>query len=216
MKILKYLQIPAVVIGLVVVLLTVIEIRSCSHEKQTVFYSELEGRYEAYQEKVSEEREEWQKQKESLEKANDILKEDIIEINHDQQSLRKASTEKSEKIKELEAQFSLIKDPAGKIENLKSQIEKWKDKFNLAIDDRNKAEEKAAKWKKQYQNVMIDYALLEKQLKSQEVLNEISREQISALEIKVHRGLLDKIVDIGIKALAVKEGYDILKGVVDE
>jgi len=216
MKILKYLQIPAVVIGLIIVLFIVFEIRSCGRERQGEAYAELEGRYSAYQEKVIEERGEWQIQKELLDKANESLKEDIIEINHDQQSLRKASTEKSEKIKELETQFSLIKDPAGKIENLKSQIEEWKDKFNLAIDDRNKAEEKATKWEKQYLNVMIDYALLEKQLKSQEALNEISREQISALEIKAHRGLLDKIADIGIKALAVKEGYDMLKGAVNE
>jgi len=148
--ILDKLKLPLIIIGLILVLVIVLQIRSCVNERRITDISELEGRYKAFTEEAEKEKEELQQQKKEVEKQIEILKGAVLDLTEKTKEYKEQIKTKDNELRDLKTQFSLIdeEDKDGQILNLKAQVGNLETQLSKAMEGWDAAEAKAVGWKK--------------------------------------------------------------------
>jgi len=180
MKFLDKIKIPLIVGGLAVVLLIVIQIRSCINENRVRESSVIQGQYEAYKEEVEKEKEGLFKEKEDVERQVKNLKAAISELTEKTEKYREEIKIKDSELEELKGQFSLIDD--------ETQLDK-------ALKGWEAAEAKAVGWERAF-NLKDDYCKkLEAQLEMKDNLLKIAESVIYAKDKEIRGMKISKTIE---------------------
>ena len=132
MKNLKY---GLIAVCIFLVLLSISQVRSCINERISDDVAELEGRLEAYQAQAEEEKKALEEKIQARDGENEILVKQIEESRKEQKKISGEMAGKDKEILRLEEEFALIEDVNLKLDNALQQVEAWKVKFSLAMED---------------------------------------------------------------------------------
>jgi len=149
--------------------------RSCNEASERRI-SELQGRYDALAAEASAEK----KEAERIIQAKET---EIAELDvrlQEKESVMSGMNEKLQakqaEIVELADQFETLTTTEAKLVNMTRQRDTWKDKFSLAIKERDKALEMVGIWKLKYESQAEISNQLKIQLANETRLLEVSRE----------------------------------------
>ena len=170
MKNLKY---GLIVICLFLVLLSISQIRSCINERISDDVEELEGRLEAYQAQAEEEKKALEEKIQARDGENEILVKENEESRKKQQKISIEMGEKDKEISRLEEEFSLIEDVNLKLDNALQQVEAWKVKFSLAMEDLKEEKWVSLRWEEVYLNEKASKEDVLAALRKRDSINEI-------------------------------------------
>lgn len=197
MKFLDKIKIPLIVGGLAVVLLIVIQIRSCINENRVRESSVIQGQYEAYKEEIEKEKEDLFKEKEDVERQVKNLKAAISELTEKTEKYREEIKIKDSELEELKGQFSLIdeEDKDGQILNLRLQVGNLETQLDKALKGWEAAEAKAVGWERAF-NLKDDYCKkLEAQLEMKDNLLKIAESVIYAKDKEIRGMKISKTIE---------------------
>ena len=170
MKNLKY---GLIVICLFLVLLSISQIRSCINERISDDVEELEGRLEAYQAHAEEEKKALEEKIQARDGENEILVKEIEESRKEQKKISGEMAGKDKEISRLEEEFALIEDVNLKLDNALQQVEAWKAKFSLAMEDLKEEKWVSLRWEEAYLNEKASKEDVLAALRKRDSINEI-------------------------------------------
>ncbi len=146
LKPVRYITIASLVIVMFATMSSIS--RSCNERHSRKLY-ELQGRYDAYKEKVSQEKNEAAKLEAQSEQLISGLKAEMSTLKSEAQAIRKEnekiSIEKLETMEKLELELEESRNFDGLIANLRVQRNDWKNKYFLELNERLKETERADK-----------------------------------------------------------------------
>ncbi len=187
-KSVRYIAIAALV---VVAFLSITSItRSCDEKHERKIY-ELQGRYDAYKEKVDQEKGESAKFEAESSRVISNLKAEMLTLKSDAQEIRKEnekiSIEKLETMEKLELELEESRNFDGLIANFRVQRDDWKTKYFLEFDERLKETNRADKATIALNISEESRAMLRETLISMESLLQVSEDLSIEKDKKIRR-----------------------------
>jgi chromosome segregation ATPase len=212
------LKIPLLVVGIALLLVMTIQIRSCINENRIADISRLQGLYEGIKAQAEKEKEELKQQKSKVEEQVEILKQAIIGLEKREVELHMDIEQKASELKELKQKFSLINqsDKDAQILNLQAQVGNLEIQLKGALGGWSDAEARATGWKRAYELKDKYCQSLEEQLRKRDDLLRIGEELAMSKDKQIGRlkfgKTIERLVTWPLSAYAIfKIGQGVLK-----
>ena len=206
-KTIKTISLIAVVAA-VLLALSIFLHRSCNIYDR---YSELKGLYEGNKAQTEKEKQESQKAIQELKKEIGEKEKSIALSEANVINLKKRDEFKSQDLKKLESEIINLKDKDKIIENLKSQINVWSERFTLAQNQLAEKDKIIFSLTEKF-NAQVKISIQWEGLYNRQVgLNKILEDRIALADKKISRlGFESKIEKVLITGLAIYLGVKIL------
>lgn len=211
------LKLPLLIFGLIIILIIILQVKSCIKEQNLTQVAKLQGQFDAYKTEAEISKADLLKAQEALKEEVAVRMDEITELRTESEENQAEIESQNSEIADLKAKFSLIpqEDKDAQILNLSAQItglEKIIEVKDLEIT--NKIEE-SKRWEGLY-NLQLDYTdKLEAQLRKTENLLMISQQINKKYESKI-RGLklgrtIERLATIPLAAYASYQLYKEIK-----